>query len=168
MHCRKISQEQTFKGHAGSLWIEPDYEGMQSWTFAAWSSSCISFSNPGDVVSAEGKGSGEKTVSAVFLWWPAHPAHCLPQCQFSEENAQWGMLSSRGARSTELCCRQCGSASSKQTSPGFAGLCYAIQLLQQGSCWCRVPREAAGNEEPPEHQQTHRTLTIGSHISYLF
>lgn len=46
MHCRKISQEQTFKGHAGSLWIEPDYEGMQSWTFAAWSSSCIFIFQP--------------------------------------------------------------------------------------------------------------------------
>lgn len=44
----------------------------------------FSFSSPGDVVSAEGKGSGKKTVSVVFLWWPAHPAHCLTQSQFSE------------------------------------------------------------------------------------
>lgn len=58
----------------------------------------FSFSNPGDVVSAEGKASVKKTVSVVFLWWPAHPAHCLTQCQFSDENAHpsvWHVLIKR-------------------------------------------------------------------------
>lgn len=171
MHCTKISQEQTFKGHEGSLWIKPDYMGMQTWTLLPDYLPAFLFFNTGDVVMCVQK---EKQVLwKQFQWcfFGGQPilSTAWHSTSFLREmhTLQWGILLSKEARSTELCCRQCSSLPLLNKSA--QGLLDRVtpQLLQQCSCWCTVPREAAGNEEPPEHQQARKMLTTGSHISHF-
>lgn len=82
---QKNLPEAAFKGHAGSLCILSKSGLIQSWILPPDHLPAFLFSNSGDVIRAEGRGSVKKTVSMVFLWWPTHPTHCLTQ--FSEENA---------------------------------------------------------------------------------